>query len=67
MGDELMDVAEAAEVLGVTSSRVRQICRTGSLGQMVGSRWLIRRDELDAYAKTRRPAGRPPQTGEGDK
>jgi len=64
MERELFDAPGAAEYLGLSASRIRQLCNTGGMGEKVGSRWVIRRDELDAYAKTRRPVGRPPESAE---
>ena len=56
----LVSVNEAAEALGVTPGRVRQFCRDGRLGQQVGDRWVIPRDELNQFAKIPRDHGRPP-------
>jgi len=57
----LVSVNEAAEALGVSPGRVRQFCREGRLGQQVGDRWVIPRDELEQFRKIPRDHGRPPQ------
>jgi excisionase family DNA binding protein len=38
---------DAADVLGVSANRIRQLCRTGSLpGRRVGGRWLVDDDAV---------------------
>lgn len=49
MDRELLDVKQAADILGVTGARVRQLCGDGLIGTKVGSRWLIYRDDLEAF------------------
>jgi excisionase family DNA binding protein len=45
----------AAELLGVSASRVRQLLRAGVLsGRRVGRSWLVRRDDVAAYVGTPR-------------
>lgn len=56
---DLLNVTQAAEVLGVSSERVGQFCREGRLGQKVGDRWVIPRDELLQFARIPRRRGRP--------
>ena len=56
---DLLDVKQAAEVLGVTPARVRQLAGEGRIGQKVGARWVFTRENLEAFAKLDRPAGRP--------
>lgn len=58
----LVSVDEAAEFLKITPGRVRQFCREGRLGQRVGEKWVISRDELEQFAKIPRNHGRPPQS-----
>jgi excisionase family DNA binding protein len=57
----LVSVNEAAEFLGVTPERVRDFCREGRIGQRVGERYVISRDELRVFAKIPRKVGRPPR------
>ncbi|MEM1213840.1 MAG: helix-turn-helix domain-containing protein [Planctomycetota bacterium] len=53
-------VAEAAETLGVTEGRVRQLCRDGELdARAAGGTWLIDRQSAESYQ--RRPRGREPK------
>jgi len=51
--------AEAAELLGLDVSRVRQFCAQGRLGEKIGRNWAIPADELKAFARQKRPAGNP--------
>ena len=55
---ELLDVAQAAEYLGLSKARVRQFCGEGRLGQKVGSRWVIEKGDLERFAKIPRKVGR---------
>ncbi|MFB6617986.1 helix-turn-helix domain-containing protein [Streptomyces sp. NPDC056367] len=57
---ELLSVKQAADLLGVDDSRVRQLLHDGQLqGQRVGGRWLVVggsvRDRKDRGARSRRP------------
>ncbi|MFD6971193.1 helix-turn-helix domain-containing protein [Streptomyces sp. NPDC059979] len=57
---ELLSVKEAAALLGVDDSRVRQLLHDGKLqGQRVGGRWLVAgdsvRDRKDRGRRSRRP------------
>lgn len=56
---DFMSSVEAAVYLGITSTRVAALRRTGRLiGMRVGSSWLYSKSELDRY-KTTRKTGRP--------
>lgn len=51
----ILSVAETARLLNVTSSRVRQLCRSGRLGHTHprhGAAWVITREELGEYLST---------------
>jgi len=61
---ELVDVTEAARMLGLSKARIRQFCGEGRLGFKVGSRWIFTRAEIDQFASESRPLGRPPRRGE---
>lgn len=55
-----MDTEEAARFLGVSARRIRQLAEAGKIGQRVGARtFAFTREELEEYALTRRPPGRP--------
>lgn len=65
-GDELLTTAEAGELLGLTSSRVRQLIYELVEGKKLvlikkGSVILIRRSDLKLLDKLRNPVGRPPK------
>ena len=64
--DELLDIGQAAERLGLSKSRIRQLCGAGQLGEKVGSRWLIRAADLERFAQEPRPVGRPRARVEGE-
>jgi len=62
--DQLMDVKEAAAIIGVTVGRVRQLAAAGKLkGERLGGPerglWVFRRADVVAYAARPRRAGRP--------
>lgn len=45
-----LSTAQAAEALGLTDARIRQLCASGELGaQKVGRDWLIQADEVERY------------------
>lgn len=47
---DLMTVKQAAEQRGVTTGRIRQMLRAGTLGGVkVGDVWLIPRKDTDAH------------------
>ena len=56
---DLVNVAYAAEYLGISGSMVRVFCRAGRLGQKVGKQWVIEREDLERFAKLPRKVGRP--------
>jgi excisionase family DNA binding protein len=57
----LITTAEAAAIIGVDPSRVRQLCRAGTLTtQQVGRDWLVDRASAVAYAATERKPGPKP-------
>lgn len=50
----VLTTAEAAEALGVTDARIRQLCAAGSLAcQKIGRDWLIPADEVERYKEKR--------------
>jgi excisionase family DNA binding protein len=61
MYEDLITTKEAAKILGVTPSRVRQLLRQNLLGghRLPAGLWLISNNDLAAYVETRRTAGRP--------
>jgi excisionase family DNA binding protein len=49
---DLLSTQEAADILGVTSSRVRQLCAEGALPcQKLGRDWFLKRSDVKAFAK----------------
>lgn len=56
----MLGVAEAAEQLGVSARRVRQMLADGVLdGERVGRAWVIDREQLRRVAEVRPEVGRP--------
>lgn len=55
-------VQQAAQELNVTQNYVRLLCNEGRFGVKIGRQWLISREELDAYKRTKRRPGRPAAT-----
>ena len=64
--EELFDVREAADHLGLKPRTVRGYCIQGRLGRKVGSRWLISSADLERFAQEPRPVGRPRARVEGE-
>lgn len=58
---DLLNVREAAAVIGVTTGRVRQMLREGELiGIKANERaWLVRREEAKRKADEEQKTGRP--------
>lgn len=55
MKDEDMTTGEAAELLGVDPSRIRQLCISKELlARKPGRDWIIRRSDLLAFQKARK-------------
>jgi excisionase family DNA binding protein len=48
---------QAAEVLGISETRIRQLCQEGRMGKRVGRDWVITPEEIEAN-RVRKP-GRP--------
>jgi len=44
---KLYNAAEAAEILSLCDSRIRQICRWNSIGTKVGRDWILTAEEVD--------------------
>lgn len=45
--EKLYNCKEAADILGLTDGRIRQICRWNSIGQKVGRDWLLTAKDLE--------------------
>lgn len=43
--------SEAAKLLGIDVSRVKQLCRAGRLGHKRGHYWIVRDDQIEAYRR----------------
>ena len=50
MGDRLLTLREAAEVLRLSTRTVREYVQRGEIeGRIIGGRWRFRRADLDAF------------------
>jgi excisionase family DNA binding protein len=50
IGDRLLTLREAAEVLRLSTRTVREYLRRGEIeGRVIGGRWRFRRADLDAF------------------
>lgn len=57
---EILSLAEAAELAGVSPGRLRQVIEDGRLrGKKIGNSWAILARDLDAFMGKSRGAGRP--------
>jgi excisionase family DNA binding protein len=63
IGGNLLNVGEAAAVIGVTTGRVRQMLAKGTLRGVKanGRAWLVPKKEAEKLRDNRPPKGRPPQ------
>jgi excisionase family DNA binding protein len=59
--DDLMNVDEAAAIIGVTTGRVRQMLRDGEMkGRKANERaWLVAKEEVQRVADEEKKTGRP--------
>jgi excisionase family DNA binding protein len=50
IGDRLLTLCEAAEVLRLSTRTVREYLKRGEIqGKIIGNRWRFRRADLDAF------------------
>jgi excisionase family DNA binding protein len=55
MGDRLLTLREAAEVLRLSTRTVREYVQRGEIeGRIIGGRWRFRRADLDAFFENAR-------------
>jgi hypothetical protein len=47
INEKLYNAKEAAEQLGLTDGRIRQICRWNSIGTKIGRDWLLSQKDLE--------------------
>ncbi len=58
--EEYVTLPEAAQEIGITPGRLRQMLRAGELeGEKVGPVWVIPRSEVERLKNTPRTTGRP--------
>ena len=57
----LIGMNEAATILGLSKIRVKQLAQQGRIGQLVGGRYIFLREELENFAKIKRPPGPRPR------
>ena len=63
MGSNYIPSGEAAKILGIHPMSIQHLCQDGKLtAEKFANRWMIRREDLDEFAKTYVPTvGRPRQ------
>jgi excisionase family DNA binding protein len=60
--EKLLSVTEVSELGKISRQRVLQIIEAGDLqAEKVGSNFIIRQYDFDAWSSSRRDAGRPPK------
>jgi excisionase family DNA binding protein len=65
IGERLLTIGEAAEVLRLHSRTIREYVRRGELeGRVIGRRWRFRRKDLDAFYENAPRAWEWPGKGE---
>jgi excisionase family DNA binding protein len=53
IGEKLLTIREAAEVLRLSTRTVREYVKRGEIrGRLIGNRWRFRRADLDAFFET---------------
>ena len=56
--DDMMDVSQAAEAIGVCEESIRRSCRLGDLKHTkIGRQYLIHKKDLEHYNKNKNPIG----------
>ncbi len=62
MKDRILNVEEAAEILGLNPSRVRVFCETERLpARKIGKGWALLLSDVQAFKQLERKTGRPPR------
>lgn len=56
---DLLTPEQVANELNLSSTLIRRYCRQGRLGQKLGGRYLITRQELDKFKAIPRKVGKP--------
>ena len=62
MPDTLYTTSEAADRLGITPGRLRQLARSGGYGQRFGRDWIFTADDLQTLERRKTTRGRVPGT-----
>jgi excisionase family DNA binding protein len=64
--DELVTVKQAAELLGLSYSRVRVLIESGRLkAERLADMWVLRREDVETFKALPRRVGRPQKAPEG--
>jgi hypothetical protein len=54
---KIYTVSQAAQRLDLSAVRVRQFCQEGRIGRKLGNLWVIDSNELQRFARQKRPVG----------
>ena len=58
----ILDVRNAAKVLGLSEVRVKQLAQQGRIGHKIAGRYLFLPQELEEFKKLKRPPGPKPRS-----
>mgnify|MGYP000882152541 FL=1 len=58
----LYTTQQAADALGLTTGRVRQIARSLRIGQRIGRDWVFTEDDIERIRQRNKKQGRKPTT-----
>lgn len=64
--DKLFTVKEAAELLHLSDSRIRQICLENDIGTKSGTMRYLCAEDIDRIREIQKPVGRPKINSNGD-
>ena len=64
--ERLIGTPQAAEILGITPTRVQQHAQKGRIGELVGGRYLFSAEELEAFKHRVKPKGGRPGKDRGE-
>jgi len=62
---EFVSTYQAAATLGLTPRRIQQLCRTGTIGFLVGGRYVISAADVEGYRRLGRGPDKKPRKRRG--
>jgi hypothetical protein len=64
ISSEPITTTDAADILGVSEERVRQLCQGGFIGRKFGNQWLLTADEVERFKPNHKRTPGPPKKSE---